>query len=206
MYHQSVGDVTAFVLAGGKSTRMGADKAFLELGGRTLLARTLELARSVAPEVRIVGGVSAKFAPFSNTVEDVYRDRGPLGGIHAALATSKTELNLMLAVDLPFVEARLLEYLIAQARASGAVVTVPRAAGGLQPLCAVYRREFAAVAARSLQKGQNKIDALFAQVETRVLGEKEIASLGLPETMFQNLNTPDDWSAADQRLKARLRN
>jgi len=89
-------EVTAFILAGGKSTRMGVDKAFAGLDGRTLLARALQLARSVASDVRIVGN-KAKFARFGPVVEDMFPNCGPLGGIHAALRASATDLNLVLA-------------------------------------------------------------------------------------------------------------
>ena len=82
MEHASESDVTAFILAGGKSTRMGADKAFVEYDGRTLLARALDLARSITHDVRIVGSPE-RFAPFAPVVEDIFRDCGPLGGIHA---------------------------------------------------------------------------------------------------------------------------
>ncbi|MBZ5703972.1 MAG: molybdenum cofactor guanylyltransferase [Acidobacteriia bacterium] len=205
MYHHPVGDLTAFILAGGKSTRMGTDKAFLQLEGRTLLAQAMETARTVADDVRIVGE-AAKFSPSGRVVEDVYKERGPLGGIHAALASTSTEINLMLAVDLPFVETRFLEYLIGQARATGAVVTVARVGGGWQPLCAVYRKEFAAVAERSLLEGKNKIDPLFARVETRVVGEKELSNLGFSENMFQNLNSPEEWAAADQQRRDKQQN
>src|ERR1700693_1943525 len=169
-----VDDVTAFVLAGGKSTRMGKDKAFLEFRGRILLARALELAAGVGQEVRIVGD-PRKFAAFGRVVEDIYRERGPLGGIHAALKSSSTELNLILAVDLPFVQPNFLNYLISVARETMALATVPRAGDGLQPLCAVYRREFAQAAEQSLARGKNKIDALFAEVQTRIVGPKELS-------------------------------
>ena len=160
----TLSDVAAFILAGGKSTRMGADKAFVVLDGRTLLARALESARGVTADVRIVGD-PAKFAEFAPVVEDVFRECGPLGGIHAALRASAAELNLMLAVDVPFVSAGLVEFLIARARGSAALVTVARAGGRWQPLCAVYRREFADAAEKALQQGRYKIDALF---DTRV--------------------------------------
>ena len=103
--------VTAFVLAGGKSSRMGSDKAFLRLGDETLLSQALKLTSAVVSEVCIVGDAK-KFAAFGRVVEDVYRERGPLGGIHAALSGSTTELNLMLAVDLPFVTPAFLQYLL----------------------------------------------------------------------------------------------
>ena len=191
----NVDDVTAFVLAGGKSIRMGKDKAFLEFKGRILLARALELAAGVAKDVRIVGDPS-KFAAFGRVIEDIYCEHGPLGGIHAALESSSTELNLMLAVDLPFVEPNFLKYLVSVAGNANAVVTVPRASDGLQPLCAVYRRRFAEVAEQSLAQGKNKIDALFAAVETRILGQEQLSGAGFSGRMFNNLNTPEEFQKA----------
>ena len=122
-------DVAAWVLAGGKSSRMGSDKAFLELDGRTLLAKVLDAVRSVTPDFHIVGP-RAKFELFGPVVEDVFGDRGPLGGIHAALSSSDKDLNLVLAVDIPQVDVGFLEFLIKRARENRAVVTVPRAGGG----------------------------------------------------------------------------
>jgi len=187
--------VTAFVLAGGKSSRMGSDKAFLRLGDETLLSLALKSARAIAGEVRIVGDAK-KFADFGRVVEDVYRGQGPLGGIHGALSSSATELNLILAVDLPFVRPEFLEYLLLRARESSAMITVPRAAGGLQPLCAAYRRGFAEIAEQSLRQGKNKIDSLFASVGTRVIEEDELAQAGFSAEMFRNLNKPEELEKA----------
>jgi len=187
--------VTAFVLAGGKSSRMGSGKAFLSLGGETLLQRALNVASKVAGEVRIVGDAN-KFASFGPVVEDVYHRRGPLGGIHTALASSTTDLNLVLAVDLPFVTQEFLQYLIAQARESGAVVTVARVGGGWQPLCAVYRCEFATLAEVALREGKNKIDVLFAKVTNRVIEEDELVGAGFSLELFRNVNTPEDLESA----------
>jgi molybdopterin-guanine dinucleotide biosynthesis protein A len=200
VYDQRVKDgteleVTAFVLAGGKSSRMGSDKAFLQFGDETFLARALNVAGAVAGEVRIVGDAN-KFAGFGRVVEDVYRERGPLGGIHGALWSSTTDLNLMLAVDLPFVQPKFLEYLLLRARESDAMVTVPRSGGGLQPLCAIYRREFAEVADQSLLEGRNKIDPLFARVETCVIEEDELVRAGFSMEIFRNLNTPQEFEIA----------
>jgi molybdenum cofactor guanylyltransferase len=192
VYHQPVKDVSAFILAGGKSARMGVDKAFLRLGEQTLLARALALAGAVAEDVRIVGE-RQKFLQFGRVVEDRYPGHGPLAGIHAALEQSATDLNLVLAVDLPFLEPAFLVYLCSQASQTGAVVTLPQAAGGWQPLCAVYRREFAEPALAALQKGQNKIDRLFARVETRAIGEEEVVRMGFSPGMFRNLNTPEEF-------------
>lgn len=191
-------EVAAFILAGGKSTRMGTDKAFVMLDGRTLLERALEVARAVTSDVRIVGD-AAKFAAFGPVVEDVFRGCGPLGGIHAALRASLAELNLMLAVDVPFVSPALLKYLIERARGErDAAATVARAGGGWQPLCAVYRREFADLAERALGAGRYKIDALFDATHVQVISEEELKAVSFSPTMFRNLNTPADLAEASE--------
>ena len=188
------GDVAAWVLAGGKSSRMGSDKAFLQLGGRTLLARALEAVRAISQDFHIVGP-RAKFELFGPVVEDIFRDRGPLGGIHAALSASDKDLNLVLAVDIPHVEPRFLESLINKARDGKTVVTVPRAGGGWQPLCAVYRREFRDVAGQALKQGRNKIDPLFERVSIAVIEESDLKKAGFSANMFRNLNTRDEFEA-----------
>jgi len=199
MGNAPAGNVTAFILAGGKSTRMGTDKAFVEYHGRTLLARALDLARSVTPEVRIVGS-REKFAPFAPVVEDIFRDCGPLGGIHAALRSSLTELNLMLAVDTPFVSWAFLQYLISQARgAPEAAAVVPRDDEGWQPLCGIYRREFADTAENALGAGRNRIDWLFGMVRTRVIEKEELEGAGFARAIFRNLNTPEELEAEKRR-------
>ncbi len=195
----SARDVSAFILAGGKSTRMGTDKAFVEYEGRTLLLRALDLARSVISGVWVVGS-KEKFAGFAPVVEDVFRECGPLGGIHAALQASPTELNLMLAVDMPFVSPAFLQYLITQARsAPDAAVIVPRNDGRRQPLCAIYRREFAAVAERALRDRRNRIDRLFEEVRARVIEQEELERAGFSSAIFRNLNTPEELETEKQR-------
>jgi molybdopterin-guanine dinucleotide biosynthesis protein A len=188
-------DVAAFILAGGKSTRMGADKAFVALHGCTLLARALELARSVTDDVRIVGDAE-KFAAFAPVVGDVFPGCGPLGGIHAALRASMKELNVILAVDVPYVSMALLQFLVTRARTRTAVATVPRVGGGWQPLCAIYRREFALPAENALQGGRYKIDALFDDARTQVIGEDELEASGFSARMFLNLNTREELESA----------
>jgi molybdopterin-guanine dinucleotide biosynthesis protein A len=196
--------VTAFVLAGGKSTRMGRDKALMDHEGRTLLARAVEVVRAITPQVRVVGS-HEKFGDFAPVVEDIFRDCGPLAGIHAALLSSQTELNLMLAVDMPFVSASFLEYLLQKARDTGdATVVVPSSGGKMQPLCAMYRPQFAAVAETALRAGKNRIDTLFAAVSCRVLEEQELKAVGFSPAIFHNFNTPEDVEAGKRKDRGRL--
>ena len=193
-----MGDRAAFVLAGGQSTRMGADKAFVQLEGRTLLAHALALAKSVTSDVRIVGSPE-KFAAFGEVVEDEFPQHGPLAGIHAALRASSSELNLMLAVDMPFVEVPFLEYLFQEAaRHKSVMVTIPRAAAAWQTLCAVYRKPFADLAEQALRQGKNKIDPLFRDIEMRIVDEHELTQQNFSPEMFRNLNTLEELKQASK--------
>jgi molybdopterin-guanine dinucleotide biosynthesis protein A len=174
---------------------MGADKAFIKYEGRTFLARALDLARSVTSDVRIVGS-RGKFASFAPVIEDIFRDCGPLAGIHAALLASPSELNLMLAVDTPFISVQFLRFLIAQARSDhDAIVTLPSSSGRSQPLCAIYRRAFAATAENALRAGQNKIDRLFHEVPAHLIDDKKLQAAGFDPSIFRNLNTPEELAA-----------
>jgi molybdopterin-guanine dinucleotide biosynthesis protein A len=197
-----------FVLAGGKSSRMGVDtdKAFLDFRGQSLLERALAVAGAVCDRVTIVGD-PAKLANYGSSnygsskygpvLADIFPGCGPLAGIHAALTHSTSELNLMLAVDMPFVSKELLEFLFMTAEASDAIITVPRTSRGLQPLCAVYRRDFFTAAELALRAGKYKVDAAFSGVPVRVIEENELAAAGFSEQSFFNLNTPQDRVAAE---------
>lgn len=201
MYDRKMKSMAAYIVAGGQSSRMGADKAFLDLAGKPLIVRAVQLAGQTVPEVKIVGD-ARKFAAFGPVIEDVYRDRGPLGGIHAALTNSEAEWNLMLAVDLPFVPAQFLKYLLARAESSASTVIVPSVGRYFQPLCAVYRKAFVSAAEHALSEGKNKIDQLFAEVSLCAVSEEDMTANGFDASIFRNLNTPEEWQAAKRDFAA----
>jgi molybdopterin-guanine dinucleotide biosynthesis protein A len=181
---------------------MGTDKAFLSLGRLTLLEHAIATARAVCGTIVLVGD-KERLRPFGWVVEDMFRGQGPLAGIHAGLSSASAEnLNLFLAVDTPAISAKLLEFLLDTAERTNAMVTVPRANGHTQPLCAVYRKGFALVAEQALMARQNKIDPLFSQVPCRIIEEEQIKALGFPSSIFDNVNTPDDWQRMQQRFGA----
>jgi|SRR5450432_34011 len=193
--------VAAFVLAGGKSSRMGRDKATLPWRGQTLLERALEATRAVASVTHIVGA-AARFGLCGSVVEDIFPGRGPLGGIHAALRATDRELNLILAVDLPFVTPALLAHLIQRAQEAPQMAVVPRLKTGWEPLCAVYRKEFLTIADGALGRGQNAIHPLLedaiqgdARLGILAIDEQELANFGFSSRMFRNVNTATDLEA-----------
>ena len=175
---------------------MGADKAFVQLEGRTLLARAMDSARSVTPSVRIVGD-PAKFASFGPVVEDIFPGCGPLAGIHAALTNTTADRTIILAVDLPFVSPLLLQFLIDRAEQSPtSAAIVPRVDQRWQPLCAIYRRQFADLAESALRAGHYKIDPLFSECMTHAIEERDLQEAGFSPRLFLNVNTPQDLTDA----------
>lgn len=180
---------------------MGTDKSFVILEGRTLLERMLDLARSVTDDVRIVGDAD-KFSRFAPAIPDVFRDCGPLGGIHAALRASETELNLILAVDIPFVSREFLMYLVERARTeTAATVTAVRTERRWQPLCTIYRPQFANSAEESLRAGRYKIGPLIEEARTLAITDADLQGAGFSIALFRNLNTPLDLQAAEHPMK-----
>ena len=193
---------------------MGADKAFLDFGGQTLLDRALAVMGGVCDRVAIVGD-PVRFAKYESpkhestkyesVVADIFSGCGPLAGIHAALVHSSAELNLMLAVDMPFVSRELLAFLFETAEKTDAIITVPRTSKGLQPLCAVYRRDFCSTAEQALRAGKYKIDAAFSGVSVHAIEEGELAAAGFSEQNFFNVNTPKTAWKPDSGLSSVVR-
>jgi molybdopterin-guanine dinucleotide biosynthesis protein A len=184
-----VPDVTAFIIAGGKSSRMGQDKAFLQVDGRMMIDHAILQAHSAADEIFIVGP-KEKFGAFGRIVKDIFEDCGPLGGLHAALSRSRTNLSVVLAVDTPFIAVEFLKLLVDEAKASRKTVTVARAGGGLQPLCAVYAKDFLPIAEASLEAKKYKIDPLFPKDNTHIVDLAQHPEFD--PAMFQNINSPED--------------
>jgi molybdopterin-guanine dinucleotide biosynthesis protein A len=184
---------SAFILAGGRSSRMGADKALLSLGDQTLLERALQTASDSGADSYIVGS-RARYGHVGPVVEDIYSGCGPLGGIHAALTATGTDLNLILSVDMPLMRAEFLRWLIDQAHTSPELIVVPNAGGGVQPLCATYRRGVVTTAEEALRAGDYKVGRLFERLPTRILSEREIIAAGFSSEIFRNINTPEEYA------------
>lgn len=191
--------VSGFVLAGGKSTRMGQDKATLILNGRTLLEHALAAVRQVCRDVAILGRYE-RYGALAPTYEDIYPGCGPLGGIHTALSNSQTQFNLVIAVDTPFLAPDFLSYLAERAVASGMAVTTPEIDDYTQPLCTVYSLDFLPIAEKAIKAGDYKIVPLFPRNQTLVIKESELRRFAFATEMFENLNTPEDMERARRRF------
>lgn len=193
--------LSGFVLAGGKSTRMGQDKAAVKLNGLTLLQHALAALREVCGEVAILGKEEL-YGTLGPVYEDIFSGCGPLGGIHAALSNSKTQFNLIIGVDTPFLAPKLLSYLAERAIDSGAIVTTPEIHDYTQPLCTVYSLDFRPIAEQALRLGNYKIVPLFPKDRTLVIKEAELRQFAFAADMFENLNTPEDLARARSRFSS----
>ncbi len=199
MTHRFV-PITGLLLAGGASRRMGRDKTKLILGEETLVARQVRSLLAVCRAVVVVGSRENFPQPQVRAVADVLPGCGPLGGIYTGLLQARTEYNLILGCDLPFISKRFLQFLCECALEGKADVTVAQSPDRrLQPLCGVYRRQAASAIRSRLEAGEYKTSAFFGRVHCRVLSWPEVARRGFAPSLFANLNTPEDYEAAKIR-------
>jgi len=183
---------------------MGADKALLAFGSGTLLQHALDTVKALSSRPVIVGPQD-RYAPYGSVVEDIFPGCGPLGGIHAALCSTQTDLNLVLSVDMPLMTTDFLRWLLRAAADSNELVIVPESEGRPQPLCAVYRRDVLPALERELKAGNFKVDRMFSLVKTRRISETELCAAGFTPAIFCNVNTPADYeAAARERLRVPL--
>jgi molybdopterin-guanine dinucleotide biosynthesis protein A len=194
--------LSGFVLAGGESRRMGQPKHLLQLGGETMLERQIRLLRSVARFVAVIGSAQSPPGLAIPVFPDEIPGRGPLGGILTGLRHTRTEFNLFVGCDLPFITPRFLGYLARCALESQAEVTAPEDGhGAIQPLCAVYRRRALSKVRASLVLDINKTSGFFDRTRCEIVPWRDIARGGFTPRIFVNINTTADYQAAAERIK-----
>lgn len=193
-------NVSAALLVGGASSRMGGDKARVELAGEPAATRLARRLAALCEEVLLVGGDPPEGAP-GRRVADVEGPRCALRGLVSALGAARSERVLVVATDLPLVSEALLLALVAWPEADAVVA---RDAQGPQALCGVYRRAPAqAVAARRLADGRRlALRGLLDELDTRVLPEDVLRAVDPDGDALHNVNTPEDLARAEARLGA----
>lgn len=185
-------ELSMIVLAGGKSHRMGRDKADLPYGEGTFLDHQIAKGRALGIADVLVSGYRGEKCS-AKVVEDVLLERGPLGGLAATLPQVENERCLVLSVDMPQLPLAVLRKLIAQSRDSDRAVTILRHGTKFEPLVGVYHRDTAAAAEQLLLRGRGAVMALLEEVgyEEYICPEDEVA--------FQNVNTMDDYEAMGKK-------
>ena len=201
----SSNDFTGYILAGGKSSRMGADKAFLNLNGETFIERAVNSLKSNCAAVKIVlnrsqndfiNQLPAEISP----VYDVHENRGALGGIHAALKDCPTKFAIILAVDLPNVTAEAIGSLANSAFASNKfAAVVPRQTDDrLQPLCAVYLARYSLPTLEQIIAANENasVSDFLEQIYARTIPQNNLTANAAEDLLF-NVNCREDYQKLD---------
>jgi molybdopterin-guanine dinucleotide biosynthesis protein A len=188
------------ILAGGQARRFGGcDKSALVVGGRTIRERQLAEAALVSDDVMLIGSGSAAGV---RSLTDRWVNSGPLGGLETALREARDAAVVVLACDMPFVTAPLLEFLVAELGEFDAVV--PATERGYHPLCAVYARRCHAKIVEHLTTGDLMLMRLLHALRVNSVAESQLSRFGRPEKLLANLNTPAALDEIDELLGHKL--
>lgn len=185
--------ITGVILAGGNSLRMGQDKALVEISGQTLLKRTVDSLTGIAGELIVVANRRLDLAGIT-CIPDIWKGRGPLGGIHAGLMASSNPTVFAVACDMPFLSKDLIRYMMGLTGDND--VVVPYVNGEYEPMHACYSRKCLGPIERALVNPRPKIIHFYPEVRVRKVSREEIAPFGDPKTLFFNANTPRQLSKA----------
>lgn len=184
-------DVCAVILAGGKSSRMGSNKALLDIGGKPLIRLLIDRIRPVTDRILISSSDSRSYGFLDfPVVPDQFEGHGPLAGFHAAMLRNVSSLYIMLACDLPNLKTPFLRQLVSMAK--GYDAAIPRTRDGLpHPLCAVYRRTCFPSVERALQRGANKVIEIFLN-DSLAIRWVDPDEGRFSDSDLANVNTPED--------------
>ncbi|MGQ9478072.1 MAG: molybdenum cofactor guanylyltransferase, partial [Candidatus Bipolaricaulia bacterium] len=190
-----MGGVTGIVLAGGKSSRLGRDKALLCFDGEPLILKVVRLLKGLCPEVLVITGEERRYADLLDVpvVEDLVEGAGPLGGIYTGLTVSSHDYNLVVACDMPLLEPSLLSLLLERIGAVPKVeAIVSQVRGRLEPFPGVYCRSCAGKIAELLARGSRRVHEFLELVQKAVIAEEEVLALDPNLQSFINLNGPEE--------------
>lgn len=190
--------MTSIILAGGKSSRLGRNKALQVIGGKSLIQWVVARLATLSTEI-IISTARGDAIPCSSTakittVADIYPDKGPLGGIYSGLIASSAPRAIVVSCDTPFLSAGLLEYMTRIP--STFDVVVPRIKDRVEPLCAVYSKDCVDPIQELLQQNELKIIELFPMVKVRYIEEDEVDSFDPEHLSFFNINSQADLDRA----------
>ena len=187
--------MTGIILAGGENKRMGVDKAFLKVSGIPMIELVLRALGPLVHQVLIVTNSPERYQGYdARVITDRLDQRGPLTGIYSGISSSKSEYNIVVACDMPFLNTGLLSYLMELAPGYDAVV--PGVGELAEPLHAVYSKRLLPVIEDQIRKDERRIQGIFCQANVRYVTEKEISCFDPERRSFMNLNTPQQYKEA----------
>jgi len=183
--------ITGIILSGGKSKRMGENKAFIEIDGIPIIYRIYNIFKRLFNEIILV---TDRKELFSNLDVKIYNDlipnRGVLGGLYTGLFFSSFSYSFCVACDMPFLKESVIQYLIKNIYDYD--VIVPKTKDGLQPLHAIYSKNCIEPIKNILDQKKYRIIDFYPMIKMKIINENEFSHLDPMEKSFFNLNTPEE--------------
>jgi len=194
-------DINLIILAGGEGLRLGRNKALEKIGGKSLLERVIINLKSQVKDIILVAAIDSVLPKIEikrdiKIVTDVRPVKGPLVGIYSGLLASNQSYNLVVACDMPFLNARLLDYMVGET--GNYDIVVPKLGNMVEPLHAVYSKKCLPVIEKMLDGGDLRVNHLFKKVSVRYIGRKEVDRFDPGHLSFFNVNTRADFRKADK--------
>ena len=185
-------DITGIILAGGKNSRMGTNKAFLKIDGIRLIDNILSVYRKIFSEIIIVTNDPLSYKEFSDTVlvTDIYKEKGALGGIYTGLFYATYDYSFVAACDMPFLNEDFIIYLTEQIGKHD--IIVPELSEGFQPLHAIYSRNCLSHIKKLMIADKLKIAGFYKEVRLLSIPKEKIKPFNKDGRLFFNVNTPED--------------
>jgi len=188
-------NITAIILAGGKSSRMGADKGFMDLNGTSFMARILEAVKPFAYHTMIVSN-DPNYDVFNvKRVADIIPDAGPLAGIFSGLFYTESDVNLVLSCDVPLINETVLKTLI-EGYDLESEVTQLQSQGRTMPLIALYKKQCMHPCLEALKKGERRLTQVVSELKTKTI----VLETNL-EPWVRNINTVEELKEIRHELK-----
>jgi len=183
--------ISGFILAGGKSSRMGTDKALLVFQEKPLLEHMIKLIKPFCTNIAI-SGQNPDYSIFGvEMVPDLYSGCGPIAGIYSSLKHSDCDLNLLVGVDVPFVNEELFLSLISNIGEYDCII--PEHTSGVEPLIGIYNRRALSVIEEMIKAGDFKLSKLLSKLNTRYLDCNEL--IKKYPRLFMNINRLEDYQS-----------
>lgn len=185
-------EVTGYILAGGKSSRMGTDKGLILFKGKPIIQHIINQLQPAVSKVVIVSDNAAYSGFGFEVITDIIKNMGPAGGIYSALAHSHTTQNFVLSCDMPFVNTAAIEYIIQHTSQSQIILPVHK--GLTEPMFGVYTKSCLTLWRSLIQEGILKLHHMAARFDLLKLdtGSNPL----FKDPLFVNINTPDDFEKA----------
>ncbi len=187
-------EISGIILAGGRSYRMGRNKALMDLDGLTLIERVARVLSRLCREIIVAGGDPAELEHLGYPlVPDIHPGCGPLSGIHAGLMAARNRYSFVSACDTPFLDEKLIGKIISEANGYDAVIL--KHGDYFEPLSSLYSKAFISAAEESIKNGAYKVTAALSLVRWKPLAVGRDDIPDLEKTLF-NINTPRDYEKA----------